>query len=206
MKLFLSLTLSFYAFIAMSYSQNKDMTSENNQLETATLAGGCFWCIEAAFSDLKGVVKVESGYSGGKTKNPSYREVCTGTTGHAEAVQILYDPKRISFEELLEVFWTVHDPTTLNRQGADVGTQYRSAIFYHNKHQKEIAEHSINTVAAPLWGKKIVTELIPFEVFYPAEDYHQDYYELHPNASYCRIVIAPKIKKLRRKFRAKLKE
>ena len=203
MKGMLFFALSF-CLISITQAQQKNMNKQN--LQTATLAGGCFWCIEAAFSDLKGVEKVVSGYTGGTVKHPSYREVCTGTTGHAEAVQITFDPAVITFEELLEVFWTAHDPTTLNRQGADVGTQYRSAIFYHDKHQKEIAEHSIATVAAPLWEKEIVTEVVPFEVFYPAEDYHQDYFELNPNASYCRIVIAPKVQKVRKKFHDKLKK
>ncbi len=203
MKGMLFFALSF-CLISITQAQQKNMNKQN--LQTATLAGGCFWCIEAAFSDLKGVEKVVSGYTGGTVKHPSYREVCTGTTGHAEAVQITFDPAVITFEELLEVFWTAHDPTTLNRQGADVGTQYRSAIFYHDKHQKEIAEHSIATVAAPLWEKGIVTEVVPFEVFYSAEDYHQDYFELNPNASYCRIVIAPKVQKVRKKFHDKLKK
>ena len=174
--------------------------------EKATLAGGCFWCLEAAFQQLKGVVDVVSGYTGGHVPNPSYEQVCTGTTGHAEAVQITYDPRVISYDELLEVFWTIHDPTTLNRQGADVGTQYRSAIFYHNEEQRQIALRSIREVAQPLWKKKIVTEVVPLDTFYPAEDYHQEYYFLNKEAPYCRIVIAPKLEKLRHKFEHKLKK
>jgi len=174
--------------------------------EKATLAGGCFWCLEAAFQQLDGVVDVVSGYTGGHVPNPTYEQVCTGTTGHVEAVQITFDPRVISFEELLEVFWTIHDPTTLNRQGADVGTQYRSAIFYHNEDQRKIALRSIREVAEPLWKKKIVTEVAPLDTFYRAEDYHQEYYFNNKQAPYCRIVIDPKLEKLRKKFEHKLKK
>jgi len=174
--------------------------------EKATLAGGCFWCLEAAFQQLDGVVDVVSGYTGGHVPNPTYEQVCTGTTGHVEAVQITFDPRVISFEELLEVFWTIHDPTTLNRQGADVGTQYRSAIFYHNEDQRKIALRSIREVAEPLWKKKIVTEVVPLDTFYRAEDYHQEYYFNNKQAPYCRIVIDPKLEKLRKKFEHKLKK
>ena len=175
--------------------------------EIATLAGGCFWCLEAVFSDLQGVEKVESGYSGGSLPDPSYHQVCTGATGHAEVVQITYDPQVISFKELSEVFFTIHDPTTLNQQGADVGTQYRSAIFYHSPEQKAVAEGVIAELnAAKLWDAPIVTEVVPFTTFYPAEDYHQEYYQQNPDQPYCRAVIAPKVAKFRKHFLAKLKQ
>ncbi|HZS07995.1 MAG TPA: peptide-methionine (S)-S-oxide reductase MsrA [Blastocatellia bacterium] len=175
--------------------------------EVATLAGGCFWCLEAVFNDLRGVEKVVSGYSGGTVKNPTYQQVCTGTTGHAEVVQITFDPQVISLKELLEVFFTIHDPTTLNRQGADEGTQYRSAIFYHSPEQKAVAESVIADITAQkIWDNKIVTEVTPFSEFYPAEDYHQLYYERNPNAGYCRVVIAPKVTKFRKQFVSKLKK
>jgi peptide-methionine (S)-S-oxide reductase len=178
----------------------------SDSLEVATLAAGCFWCVEAVFQDLKGVIKVESGYSGGNVKNPGYREVCTGTTGHAEACQIYFNPKEISFEELLEIFWTTHDPTTLNRQGADAGPQYRSAIFYHGEKQKQIAEKSKAEVATKIWDNPIVTEITKYSNFYKAEDYHQNYYNENSHAPYCQIVIAPKIIKMRHKFADKLKK
>ncbi|MBK8955050.1 MAG: peptide-methionine (S)-S-oxide reductase MsrA [Saprospiraceae bacterium] len=186
-----------------------DQTIENDDQqiqETATLGAGCFWCVEAVFQELKGVEKVVSGYSGGNVENPSYRAICTGTTGHAEVCQIHFNPKIISFEEILEVFWTTHDPTTLNRQGADAGTQYRSVIFYHNSRQKELAEKSKAQVAPALWDDPIVTEISPFTKFYEAEDYHQNYYSENGTAPYCQIVIAPKIKKFREKFKTKLKK
>jgi len=172
--------------------------------EIATLAGGCFWCIEAVYNDLQGVVKAESGYSGGTTPNPSYQAVCTGATGHAEVVQVTFDPEVISFGELLHVFFTVHDPTTLNRQGADIGTQYRSAIFYHSDEQKETAERVIAELA-PQWSNPIVTEVTPLETFYVAEDYHQEYFANNPNQPYCRAVVAPKVEKFKKKFEFKLK-
>lgn len=178
----------------------------SDTLEVATLAAGCFWCVEAIFQDLKGVIKVESGYSGGNVKDPNYREVCSGTTGHAEACQIYFNPKEISFEEILEIFWTTHDPTTLNRQGADVGTQYRSAIFYHGDIQKQKAEKSKAEVASTIWDKPIVTEITKYSNFFKAEDYHQNYYNENSHAPYCQIVIAPKIVKLRNKFADKLKK
>ncbi|HRQ31433.1 MAG TPA: peptide-methionine (S)-S-oxide reductase MsrA [Saprospiraceae bacterium] len=178
---------------------------QTDSLEIATLGAGCFWCVEAIFGDLIGVEKVESGYSGGQTDNPTYKQVCEGTTGHAEVCQIHFDPKVISFEEILEVFWTTHNPTTLNRQGNDVGTQYRSAIFYHSEQQKNIAEKSKAEVAPTLWDEPIVTEITSFSSFFPAEDYHQDYFELNPNQGYCRAVIEPKVSKFRQKFRHKLK-
>lgn len=174
--------------------------------ELATLGAGCFWCVEAVFQDLTGVSKVESGYSGGNGKNPSYREVSSGTSGHAEVCHIYFNPKQISFEEILEVFWTTHDPTTLNRQGADVGTQYRSAIFYHSEAQKQKAEKSKAEIATAIWDKPIVTEITPFASFYVAEDYHQNYFNDNMGAPYCQIVIAPKILKLREKFADKLKK
>ena len=175
--------------------------------ETATLAGGCFWCLEAAFQDLKGVAKVESGYSGGSVPSPSYEQVCTGTTGHAEVVQITFDPQVVSFRDLLHVFFTIHDPTTLNRQGGDVGTQYRSAIFYHSPEQKVEAQRVIAELQAEqVWDDPIVTELVPFEQFYPAEEYHRDYFRRNPNQGYCRAVIAPKVAKVRKLYLDKLKQ
>jgi peptide-methionine (S)-S-oxide reductase len=175
--------------------------------EVVTLGGGCFWCVEAIFDELKGVEKVESGYSGGRVVNPSYEQVCTGKTGHAEAVQITFDPKVISLKELLEIFFTVHDPTTLNRQGADVGTQYRSVIFYRDDQQKAVAELTMKEIqAAGIWDAPIVTELAPFKAFYSAEDYHQQYFELNGQQPYCRMVIAPKVAKFREHFRSRLKK
>jgi peptide-methionine (S)-S-oxide reductase len=174
--------------------------------EVTTLGGGCFWCLEAVYEQLIGVEKVESGYSGGMVANPSYQQVCTGSTGHAEVVQITFDPQAISFEELLGVFFTIHDPTTLNRQGADVGTQYRSAVFYHDEGQKAIAERVIREItAAGLWDNPIVTEITPFTAFFRAEDYHQEYFRRNPGQGYCRVVIAPKVAKFRRQYLAKLK-
>ncbi|MCP4140948.1 MAG: peptide-methionine (S)-S-oxide reductase MsrA [Chloroflexi bacterium] len=172
--------------------------------EMATLAGGCFWCLEAVYGNLKGVYRVESGYSGGATPNPSYQAVCGGETGHAEVVQLTFDPEIISFDELLRVFFTIHDPTTLNRQGADVGTQYRSAIFYHSDSQKESAEKIMAEMAAE-WADPIVTEIVPMEIFYRAEQHHQNYFALNPNQPYCRAVVAPKVKKFQEKFVLKLK-
>lgn len=175
--------------------------------ETATFGTGCFWCTEAVFQELKGVIKVTSGYSGGQAINPTYEEVCAGTTGHAECLQIVYDPSVISFDELLEVFWESHDPTQLNRQGNDVGTQYRSAIFYHNEEQKEKAEHYKAEVdKAGAYPKPIVTEITPFSKFYPAEDYHKDYFKLHGSQPYCYLVIKPKVEKFEKAFRNKLKK
>lgn len=172
--------------------------------EIATLAGGCFWCLEAVYDDLQGVVSVESGYSGGAVPNPGYQAVCTGETGHAEVVQITFNPEEISFADLLYVFFTVHDPTTLNRQGADTGTQYRSAIFCHSEAQKDTAERVIAELA-PQWSNPIVTEIVPFEKFYVAEDYHQEYFANNPNQPYCTAVVAPKVHKFRKKFEFKLK-
>jgi peptide-methionine (S)-S-oxide reductase len=177
-----------------------------NKMEVTTLGAGCFWCIEAVFQGLKGVEKVVSGYTGGTVPNPTYRQVCTGRTGHAEVAQITFDPDVISFEEILYVFWRTHDPTTLNRQGADVGTQYRSAIFYHDEVQKAIAEESLaETEASGLWPNPIVTEIAPLPEFYEAEDYHQNYFSDNPNQPYCRAVIDPKVRKFRKEFASKLK-
>jgi peptide-methionine (S)-S-oxide reductase len=179
----------------------------HDKIEMATLGGGCFWCIEAAFNEIRGVVNVESGYAGGELASPTYEQVCTGTTGHAEVVQVTFDPDIISFKEILEIFFTAHDPTTLNRQGADVGSQYRSVIFYHNEKHKEVAEQVIAELnAAKVWENPIVTQVEPFKNFYKAEEYHRKYFDRHPEAAYCRIVIAPKIAKLRKTYREKLKK
>jgi peptide-methionine (S)-S-oxide reductase len=178
----------------------------DNRSDTITLGAGCFWCVEAVFQNLKGVEKVTSGYSGGTVKNPSYKEVCTGTTGHAEVCQIVYDPKVLSFPEILEVFWKTHDPTTLNRQGNDVGTQYRSAIFYHTEEQRKLAEEykeKVNRSGA--YDNPIVTEIVPFKVFYPAEDYHQGYFNQNGEQPYCQYVIQPKVDKFKKVFKDKLK-
>jgi len=213
---------SLFAAGTMGCSLNKNVkstlrTGERNTVETsmtdtskrekATLAGGCFWCVETIFQDLKGVEKVESGYSGGTTKNPTYQEVCTGTTGHAEVIQLSFDPLIISYEQILTVFFHVHDPTTLNRQGADAGTQYRSAIFYNNDEQKKTAEKVIDDITkSGLWDDPIVTEVTTFDTFYKAEDYHQNYYKNNPEKSYCSYVIAPKVKKFYKEFGHLLKE
>ena len=172
--------------------------------EVATLGGGCFWCLDAVFRDLRGVEGVVSGYAGGEVANPSYESVCAGTTGHAEVVQVTFDPEILSFRELLEVFFTIHDPTTLNRQGADSGTQYRSAIFHHSPEQQATAAAVMADVQS-LWNEPIVTVVAPLETFYPAEVYHQDYYRANPGQSYCQVVIAPKVAKARREFLGKLK-
>ncbi len=175
--------------------------------EVATLAGGCFWCLEAVYDQMRGVIEVESGYAGGQVHNPSYRQVCTGTTGHAEVVQITFDPGAVSFKNLLEVFFTIHDPTTLNRQGADVGTQYRSAIFYHSPEQQQQARHVIDEItAAGVWDAPIVTEVVPFTRFYSAEDYHQEYYANNSSQPYCRAVVAPKVAKFRKYFLEQVKK
>ena len=175
-------------------------------MERATLAGGCFWCLEAAFQELKGVQSVQSGYAGGHDPNPSYERVCTGTTGHAEVVQVLFDPEAIPFRGLLQIFFTIHDPTTLNRQGANVGTQYRSAIFYHTPEQHADAARVIAELEqAHVWKDRIVTEVVPFEAFYPAEEYHRDYYLRNPDQGYCRVVIAPKVSKLRKQYFERLR-
>jgi peptide-methionine (S)-S-oxide reductase len=172
--------------------------------EIATLAGGCFWCLEAVYLQLRGVERVVSGYAGGRVPNPSYERVCSGATGHAEVVQITYDPAVISYDDLLDVFFTIHDPTTLNRQGADVGSQYRSAIFHHTEEQRTVAEAAIAR-QQKLWPDPIVTEVAPAPAFYPAEEYHQNYFERNPGQGYCAAVVAPKVAKARSKFFAKLK-
>ena len=174
--------------------------------EAATLAGGCFWCLEAVYDELRGVERVISGYAGGSVPNPTYEQVCSGRTGHAEVVQVTFDPEVISFREILEVFFTIHDPTTLNRQGNDVGTQYRSAIFYHSPEQKATAEQVIAKLNAEhLWNAPIVTQVTPFEKFYRAEDYHQEYFEHNGNQPYCRVVVAPKVAKFRKHYLDRLK-
>jgi peptide-methionine (S)-S-oxide reductase len=175
-------------------------------MEVTTLGGGCFWCLEAVYDQLKGVTDVVSGYSGGHVPKPSYQLVCTGTTGHAEVVQVTFDPAVISFEDILNVFFTIHDPTTLNRQGADVGPQYRSVIFYHSPDQQTTAERKIEELNAEgLWNDPIVTQVVPFEEFYSAEDYHQEYFARNPNQGYCQVVIAPKVAKFRKKYLDRLK-
>lgn len=174
--------------------------------EVATLAGGCFWCLEAVYLNVRGVEKVESGYAGGRVPNPSYELVCTGTSGHAEVVQVTYNAEQISFRELLEIFFTIHDPTTLNRQGADSGTQYRSAIFYHSAEQKAASEQMIRELeTGTVFSEPIVTEVVPLTEFYPAEEYHRDYYTRNPGQGYCRAVVGPKVSKMRKQWAAKLK-
>lgn len=210
------LTFSFI-FIMSGYAISCAQKTNNNsmqqpmmpveKMETVTLGAGCFWCVEAIFEQLKGVYKVESGYSGGHVKNPSYKEVCTGTTGHAEVCQVTFNPSEISFEEILEVYWQTHNPTTLNRQGADVGTQYRSVIFYHNDAQKQAAEDIKERLEkAKVWDDPIVTQIVPFEAFYKAEDYHQEYYFNNTSQPYCTMVITPKVEKFKKVFSDKLKE
>lgn len=187
--------------------ESTNMSEQSGVLETATFGAGCFWCVEAVFQRLEGVESVASGYSGGKVKNPTYREVTTGRTGHAEVIQLTYDPSVITFDELLEIFWQTHDPTTLNRQGADVGTQYRSAIFYHTEEQRAKAEfYKEKLNAEHVFPNPIVTEITEFEAFYVAEDYHQDYYNLNGSQPYCTFVIDPKVDKLKKVFADKLKE
>jgi peptide-methionine (S)-S-oxide reductase len=195
--------LAVYAF-AGAQSQTKKV--ESKKLEVATFGAGCFWCTEAVFLNVKGVTKVVSGYTGGKVKNPTYREVCSGLTGHAEVTQITYDPAVVSFEDLLEVFWNTHDPTTLNKQGADEGTQYRSAVFYADENQKQKAEaYKKQLEESRVFKKPIVTEITALSAFYPAEDYHQNYYSLNPNQGYCQYVIRPKVEKFKKQFADKLK-
>lgn len=206
-KLFVGVILIFTSIIiyAQNIDKDREMTN-NNKFELATFGSGCFWCTEALFEKLSGVHEVVSGYTGGTTENPTYKEVCTGETGHAEVTQITYDPKVISFEELLEVFWQTHDPTTLNRQGNDVGTQYRSAIFYHNDDQKKLATvYKQKLEDENIFNNPIVTEITKFEKFYPAENYHQDYYEQNKSQPYCRMVITPKVEKFKKVFSKKLK-
>jgi peptide-methionine (S)-S-oxide reductase len=179
----------------------------SEQLEQATLGGGCFWCVEAVYQDIKGVERVVSGYAGGVVENPTYQQVTSGTTRHAEVIQITFDPAIISYEDILYIFWRVHDPTTLNRQGADVGTQYRSIILYHNDEQRQIAERSkAETNTMGLWPTSIVTEIVPYKDFYSAEGYHQNYYRSNPNQPYCRAVIDPKVRKFRKEFQDRLNQ
>ena len=188
-------------------NQELNQPISSNGQEVATLSGGCFWCLEAVYDELNGVEQVESGYSGGTVVNPSYRQVCAGTTGHAEVVQLTFDPQVISFKEILEIFFTIHDPTTLNRQGGDVGPQYRSGIFYHSQEQKAIAEQVIQEInAAHIWHAPIVTEVTPFTIFYQAEDYHQEYFQHNSQQPYCQVVIAPKVTKFRKQYMMKLKK
>jgi peptide-methionine (S)-S-oxide reductase len=182
------------------------MNDQSSTREIATLGGGCFWCVEAVLSCLRGVHRVVPGYSGGTTDRPTYQQVCTGSTGHAEVVQVTFDPSEISYRELLDVFFASHDPTTLNRQGADVGTQYRSVIFYHSPEQRQVAEELIRDLnAQAIWPRPIVTQIVPVGPFYEAEDYHHDYYHRNPTQPYCQVVIEPKLTKLRQKYGSRLK-
>lgn len=188
------------------FSKTNEMNSSDS-VKTATLGSGCFWCSEAIFQQLKGIISVKPGYSGGHIKNPGYKEVCTGNTGHAEVAQITYNPQEVSYAEILEVFWQTHDPTTLNRQGNDVGTQYRSVIFFHDEEQKKIATELKNDLEKEkIWNDPIVTQIVPFEVFYVAEDYHHNYYNNNADQPYCRYVITPKIEKFRKVFGDKIKK
>jgi len=178
-----------------------------SQLEKATFGGGCFWCLEAVFEQLRGVTKVESGYAGGRSNAPTYKQVCSGSTGHAEVVQVAFDPAVVSFRDLLDVFFATHDPTTLNQQGADVGTQYRSVVLYHDPEQKRFVEERIVELQAEgIWDRPIVTEVAPLETFHPAEDYHQGYFRQNTGQPYCQVVISPKVAKFRKNFAARLKE
>ncbi len=215
MKIILfSLTALFNLF---SHAENKAVSKENImshhsttseiKTDTATFGTGCFWCTEAIFQQVEGVIKVTSGYSGGHADNPTYKEVCTGTTGHAECLNIIYDPAKITFDELLEIFWQVHDPTTLNRQGNDVGTQYRSVVFYHNDQQKTTTEkYKLALDKSGAWDSPVVTSLEPFREFYAAEDYHQNYYNNNGGQGYCQFVIRPKVEKFEKVFKSKLKK
>jgi len=214
MKNLLSIPFIMLLCISCNSAQNtsqKMATAVNTEIspsgltEIATLGGGCFWCVEAVYHELRGVLKVESGYTGGRISDPTYREVCSGMTGHAEVVQVTFDPAQLSFADVLRVFFTVHDPTTLNRQGNDVGTQYRSVIYYHTEQQRETAE-AIKTEAAEAWDNPVVTEISAAEKFYKAEDYHQNYYRENPNQGYCSFIITPKLKKFREKFADRLKQ
>lgn len=213
---YISIASFFYLFLMSCINKpiNTNMNTVTTEdisftdtLEIATFGNGCFWCTEAVFQELKGVYKAESGYSGGKVDNPTYREICSGTTGHAEVIQIAFNPTIITYKELLEVFWATHDPTTLNRQGNDVGTQYRSVIFYHTEEQKQLAEtYKEKLDISGAYPKPIVTEITAFSKFYEADNYHQDYFELNGEAPYCHYVIQPKIDKLKKAFSDKLKE
>lgn len=214
MRRYFPLVLCLLFILTACFTENKktasailDKDTITTMTDTATFGAGCFWCVEAVFQQLEGVEKVESGYSGGDIKNPTYREVTSGRTGHVEVVQITYDPEKIKFDELLEVFWKTHDPTTLNRQGADVGSQYRSVVFYHNEEQKRKAEeYKAALNEQKVYDKSVVTGIEPFKGFYPAEDYHQNYYSLNPDYPYCRVVIQPKLEKMNKVFGEKLKK
>jgi peptide-methionine (S)-S-oxide reductase len=198
--------LTFLVFAIAASGQNSKEKKMSSTLQTATFGSGCFWCTEAVFLDVKGVKEVTSGYMGGKTKNPTYREVCTGLTGHAEVIQLKFEPAEVSYESLLEIFWNTHDPTTLNKQGADEGTQYRSVIFYHNEEQKKIAEqYKKQLTASNVFKKPIVTEITVASEYYKAENYHQNYYALNSEQGYCQYVIRPKVEKFRKQFASKLK-
>lgn len=206
-----NLLISFVLLLGCSTQAPQNNTNMENRnahkYEVATFGQGCFWCAEAIFKELDGVVKVESGYSGGTLSNPTYKEVCSGQTGHAEVVQITFDPSKISYDEMLEIFWKTHNPTTLNQQGNDVGTQYRSVIFYHNEEQKRLAEaYKKKLMDEKIWDAPIVTEISPYTKFYKAEDYHQNYYENNPNQAYCQYVIVPKLEKFEKIFKAKIKK
>lgn len=216
MKVVLRFWMVLLCFGTIACGQSQSMEKRNStenkkamgsgKIEVATLGAGCFWCVEAAFMQLNGVESAKSGYSGGHIKNPSYKEVCNGNTGHAEVVQIKFDPSIISFAEILEVFFTVHDPTQLNRQGNDIGTQYRSAVFFHSEEQKQIALKAIEAAnETHTWSNPVVTEVTAFEAFYPAEEYHDNYYNLHTDQPYCSMVITPKMEKFKKKFHDKLK-
>jgi peptide-methionine (S)-S-oxide reductase len=202
-----ALTVSLCLVLSFSHqAQNKNQKNMKD-LEVATLGSGCFWCTEAFFLRVKGIESVVSGYSGGKIKNPTYREVCSGLTGHAEVIQVKFDPTLISFAEVLEIFWNTHDPTTLNKQGADEGTQYRSVVFYHNEMQKKIAEeYKVQLDKSGTYKNPVVTEISPFTTFYPAEEYHQNYYALNPSQGYCQYVIRPKIEKFNKQYADRLKK
>lgn len=202
----MSLLFGLALAAATVYGQGKTNSKAMKTEELATFGNGCFWCTEAVFLAVKGVSKVESGYSGGTVKNPTYREVCSGLTGHAEVIRIAFDPAVISYADLLEIFWNTHDPTTLNRQGADEGTQYRSVIFYHDEAQRKTAEQYMAQLeASKVFKNRIVTEISPLINYYPAEDYHQNYYALNPDQGYCQYVIRPKVEKFRKQFQGKLK-
>lgn len=210
--LLLLLNLNLYASCtsgptpAVLPAPNNQLMEQTQTIDTATFGEGCFWCVEASYQQLKGVISVKSGYSGGHVKNPSYKEVCNGTTGHAEVCQIVYDPSVISYADLLEVFWGTHDPTTLNRQGNDIGTQYRSVVFYHNEKQKQQAEaYKAKLDASESFSAPIVTEISPYTAFYEAEDYHQNYYNENGEQPYCRMVIKPKLDKFQKVFKDKIK-
>jgi len=199
-------SILFITLLFTTHAMDTSAQTKNPVSETATLGSGCFWCTEAVFLELRGVKTVVSGYSGGKVKNPTYREVCSGLTGHAECIQVTFDPSVVSYSEILEVFWNTHDPTTLNRQGADEGTQYRSVIFYHSDEQRKVAEaYKVQLDKSGTFKNRIVTEIAPAAVFYPAEKYHQNYYALNPEQGYCEYVIRPKVEKFRKQYAQKLK-